>query len=222
MGLIIGAYGGSTIVGKVGGKVFQRGSFGNVVRNLALPVAPNTQRQVEVKSIVARLSWNWTNVLTVAMRKTWIDYGLGTPVTGKMGTQVTLSGRSWFLKANMISMLQANTYDTIAPVTPGTADPVVPTFTSSLANGLRLVSLATPMPVGSYLEMLISIPVNFSRLFFKGPFVSRVIIDEGNPQPNVLKAPGTVALTQKYYIQYRIRLADGKVSPALIASVETG
>jgi hypothetical protein len=223
MALILNPYGGGTIVGKLGGKVFQRGTFGQVVRNLALPVNPAAPQQQNVRAQMAILAYNWTFVLTELQRQNWTNYGLGTPVLGKLGTSIILPGRAWFIKNNMMPMLFDNSYNPAAPLTPGMAPPFEPTFAGTVATGIRVTAFVTAPQPASDLEFKVSIPLNASKKFFKGPYVVRTIVQEGIfVLPITLKPAGTVALTQKYVIAYRIVQNDGRSSVEQTKEVTIG
>jgi len=213
MALIIGPYGGGTIIGKLGGKVFQRGSYGQVVRNLALPVNPATAEQQQVRVTMALLAFHWTFTLSQTKRDAWTDYAIGTPVTGKLGGLTTLQGRAWFIKNNVMPMLFDNTFNDQPPPTPGIAPPIIPTFVATTILGIQVTAFDTSLPTLSDVEFRVSIPINRSRLYYKAPYVIRFIRQEGSfALPLTLKAPSLVFLNQKYRISYKIIQADARGS----------
>ena len=214
MALILNPYGGGTIVGKLGGKVFQRGSFGQVVRNLALPVNPATPRQLTIKASMSVLAFFWNNTLTVTERKTWTDYAVVTPVQGTLGTQIYLAGRSWYIKSNLYKLSIGLTPLNTAPLTPGEGQGNNIILTGTTGDGLEVDSLQFPLTAGDRVIFQTSPPLHPSKQFFKGPWIQTDNFNEPvDSFPFTLKLPANVAVGQRYYVNSRIYGIDRKVSP---------
>jgi len=89
------------IRGKVGGTVFSRNRYGNYMRNLTVPVNPNSQRQQAVRNIMAFLVNAWAQVLTANQRAQWAVYAANVNFTNKLGETITLTGFNHFIRSNV-------------------------------------------------------------------------------------------------------------------------
>jgi len=205
--LIVGAFGGGTIIGKLGGQVFQRSPFGNVVRQFVKPVNPNSTRQVDVRLVLDFLSTAWTNDLTTAQRTDWINYARNTPIVNKTGAPQFLNGRQQFIRTLFIPQFltaAANVYYN-APTTPGISNVRTPRLEYVQASGiLRIVSMAAGQPSNFDNVYLISRNLSNSRNFWKGPFDFTTTSDNATTFPFNLRTYSPLpALGDKVFVQTR-------------------
>lgn len=87
--------------GKINGMVASRGRSGQYLRELAIPVNPNTDRQNVQRSIFANLANLWQD-LTPEQRSEWGLFADGTPSTNRLGQELILTGQNAYIKANSL------------------------------------------------------------------------------------------------------------------------
>lgn len=212
MAIVISPYGGATLIGKIGSTVFQRGPFGNVARTLALPVNPNTTRQVAVRIAMEQSADIWKNTLSGAQRTDWAQYAKTTPISTGGGQPKKLTGRQMFLRSNILRFLFDGTSFSASPPTPGVA--AVPTIAASgsVAAGVNLDVVTPGIAVAAILQLRVSPPNNFSRSYFSSPFTTTTFATDTDVLPLNLIPPGGVAIGQRYFIRYRYQTVNGKTS----------
>lgn len=88
----------SVMKGKIGGLVFFNGRYGAIiVRELVIPVNPDTSEQKEARLQLTNASKSWSTDLTDLERKGWDDYAKITPYVNSVGDTVYLTGHAMYV-----------------------------------------------------------------------------------------------------------------------------
>lgn len=220
MAIIVGAFGGGSIKGKLSGNVFQGSKAGQLIRNWVKPVDPSAPGQVVTRLAMQQAMNRWVHELTPAERQSWEDYAAGTPIPSRFGTPHVTSGQQMFIRTNVARTLGGVGTVDQAPPTPGIATSPVPTITLSEADGIEVASLSDPIPVGGQIFISLSIPVSPTRNFYKSPFRTGSVIISTTTFPHVIKAAGADLVEgQRYFARYRYYAPDGKVSNVTIINL---
>ena len=90
--------------GKLGGMVASRNRGGQYFRRKAVPVNPDSNRQVEARSNFATLISLWNNRLTDAQREGWSTWAANTPRIDSLGQTHILTGQNAFVGANSLRL----------------------------------------------------------------------------------------------------------------------
>lgn len=134
----------SQIRGKVGGAVFGNTSSGPIIRERVVPRNPRTDRQLASRSQISAAGTAWA-ALTSDVRAAWTAYAADTPVPGRMGTNIIVSGFAMFVRDYTLRAFAGLTPITTAPSTPGLA--AVPGLTSlTFTHALSTISVAFGSP----------------------------------------------------------------------------
>ncbi len=94
----------TAVSGSIGGITYARNRGGLYTRARAIPVNPNSTDQQIVRANFAFLVDQWTNTLTDTQRAAWTTYAENTPVTDRLGDQITLTGQQMYLRNNSIRL----------------------------------------------------------------------------------------------------------------------
>ena len=145
------------LIGKIGGNVFQRGKFGSIMRRLGIPINPQTEAQMAVRTHMTDCGMKW-DTLTDFQRVQWSNEAELYPES-KKGRMITLSGFAFFSKLNrnlqeidevMVSnvphMGSPQSFETMevdAVATPGAED-ITLHFTPIINADMKLVIYASP------------------------------------------------------------------------------
>lgn len=87
------------ISGKLGGKVYSRNRWGAYVRELAVPVNPNTSYQSLQRARISSSADQWRG-LTADQRLQWNAFASQVPRTDRLGQAITLNGFSTLMLLN--------------------------------------------------------------------------------------------------------------------------
>jgi hypothetical protein len=87
------------ISGKLGGKVYSRNRWGAYVRELAIPVQPQTSYQVLQRGRISSSSAGW-RALTAGQRLQWNGYAAMVTRTDRLGTPLQYNGFTAFMLLN--------------------------------------------------------------------------------------------------------------------------
>lgn len=218
MALLIGAYGGGTIIGKLGSTVFQRNQYGNLARQRVSGVNPNSLPQQLVRGQMAAMSARWKDVLTAAQRLGWKDYSTGTPLPNNRGGNSIVGGRQMFLRFNVAWTLSGASPVDDAPATPGVATPIVLALNASTTVGLQILGVNPAVPTSGLVQVRYSIPLNQSVEYYKNPWTTAFYLTDTETYPKEIKPPASVAIGQKYFTAARLFQPDGKVSEITTAA----
>ena len=173
--------------GKLGGMVASRNRGGQYFRRKAVPVNPDSTRQVEVRSNFATLISYWNNLLTPAERDSWTQWAANTPRIDSLGQTHILTGQNAFVGFNSLrlqaglTVLEENT----GVYNRGEAASIASAVfinTPPVALDVTLTYSANPSADGSAL-IYIGRPQNLSVNFYKGPyrFAQAVPVVENTP-----------------------------------------
>jgi len=216
-------YGGGIVQmsGSIAGNTHARNRYGNYVRARTTPINPNTDRQVEVRAIMALLTARWSNTLTAPQRAAWDLYASNVVMTNRLGESVHLTGYNHYIRSNFIAAM--------VPYPLIDAGPVVfelpaqdPTFAVTASEATQVLTLAYDDTMAwatedaAYMFFFQGKPQNAQRVFFGGPwrFIGSVGgIDPGGPvEPHAGAAQFAIAELQHQWVYARIMRADGRLS----------
>jgi hypothetical protein len=207
--------------GKQGGMVWSRNRTGPYVRNRAIPVNPNTPRQAMLRASLAFIQARFRQTLTDAQRANWETYALNTPMPGRMGGVIVVTGANMYARVNVV-LIQAG----LAPAddAPTIFDTGVPeqslVVTGSEATQFLSVGYDDTGDWcdedGSCQAVYMGLPQNPTRNFFGGPwrFAGSIDGDSVSPPttPASIAAPFGFAQGQKVWVYSIIARADGRLS----------
>ena len=100
MAKVIFGGGISSISGSIAGQVFSRNSNGAYIRNRAVPVNPNTDKQKDQRDSFRNLSQAWRN-LTDVQRASWVAQRTNYPYQDSSGQTKLYTAQQLFMKLNM-------------------------------------------------------------------------------------------------------------------------
>jgi hypothetical protein len=218
MAIIRGAYGGGQIKGSISGSTYQGSPYGTVIRNRTVPVNPNTPGQVAVRDSLATASYLWTNTLTPEQRQAWLEYAAATPIPDKFGTSQVTGARQMFMRQAVVKLTAGVGVVSDAPTTPGIAANVVPVIAASEADGitledLQIAGVTYALQTGEAFQISLSVPLHESNNFYKGPFVTGLVVLPADTLPVTLKDVGaSLVQGQRYFARFRFFDAAGKTS----------
>lgn len=213
--------------GSAGGLTASRNRYGMYFRARSVPVNPNTTFQQDVRANLSAVVGMWAE-LTDIQRSAWETYGANVSVLNKLGQSVNLTGFAHYVRSNTARM-QAG----LPVVDDGPAVFSLPSFTPVTVSGV----VGAGSMVGSIafddtqdwvdeddagMIYAVSRPVSPTINFFKGPFryVDTILGDSGTPEtsPEAFVSPFASAPGQRFYMQIRLSLADGRLSAVQIPS----
>ena len=207
--------------GKIGGNVFSRNRYGMYVRRFAAPVQPNTPFQEAQRSNFTAATQYWSKTLTASQRAAWEDYAAGTPLKDRLGESIQLSGNAMFCRHAAVWLRLGSAVVTTAPTTPGEAGMPTVTLTGSVADKIKVTAYTPSGGATDQMVMLMcAAPQTQARNFFKGPFTWGGSWALNTATPITLSSPDPVAVGQRYFLQFRVFMANGKVGPAATFRVD--
>lgn len=178
--------------GSVGATVFSHNAGGHYIRNLAIPVNPQSVRQLFIRNALASQAQAWRG-LTDAQRQTWILGALNFPITDPFGDTIILSGEQLFIQLNTALINISQPLLTFCPSPQSLVG-----FTSlTLTASNVLVSAAftpTPTPAAQSTVVYATRPLSPGINFFGTEFRQIAVLGVGLPSPANL----TVAYTAKF------------------------
>lgn len=179
---------GSVVVdirGKVGEQVYSRGPGGLQVRSVGTWEQPNTQRQVDVRTISKKLAVAWSTLLTESQRAGWRAYGRQWPRVNKWGEPLNIGGYQCFFRAchyyfrGMGDLDPGHAVvdgDLLVKDAPSGGGYAAPLLTFSAAAGTDELTLTVPptnyeaMPLNCYVWLFGGKPVGPGVQWFGGPW----------------------------------------------------
>lgn len=207
--------------GKQGGIVWSRNRFGAYVRNRAVPVNPNTDRQVAIRNAVRSLSIRWETLLSQAQRDAWDTYASNVVWKNPLGQDVYLTGLNHFIRSNTQLVVDAFSPNDTAPTIfdIGAAELSLAVAASEATQILTITYDDTPAWAkedGGHQWFFHGIPQNAARVFFGGPWrrCQRVDGSATTPPTSPTTAPAQwpIAAGQRVWVRSRILRADGRLS----------
>jgi len=217
---------GSQLSGALDGIVASRNRFGTYFRARANPVNPASPRQELVRQSLAFYATRWSEVLTEAQRLDWEVYAENTPVIGRTGDSIQLTGidqyvRSCGIRRYASQQLALGWTDVDdAPVVFGLPEPAPQEFAIAGGNPTMSVSFdVLDSWVGeddAALLVFVSTPHKASINFFAGPYllVDAVLGDATTPptSPAAVTVPQPAQTGQRIFVQTRVTRADARLS----------
>lgn len=207
--------------GSMGGVTASRNRYGQYFRQRAVPVNPNSARQLAVRANFLGFAFFWTNVLTQAQRDAWDLYGDNVTWKNKLGDDISLIGYNHFQRSSGAIAAAGGTIVLDGP-TNFTLPGADPTFAAAISEATQLISVTFDNTLGwanadgGWMLIHMAQPKAASRLFIGGPTRTAGAI-EGDAitpptSPETIAVPYAVAETQKTEVLARIIEADGRVS----------
>jgi len=212
----------SAISGKVGGSVYSRNRYGAYVRNWAKPVNPNSDAQQKVRADMGSVVSDWFNVLSAAQRAAWAVYAAAVNFTNRLGETITLTGFNHYVRSNIARLNNLMTSVSAGPTTL-ILPPTDSEFSVALSEASQQVTVTFDDAAewcsqdSAYMSIHQGMPQNSARMFFGGRMrrIGKISGSSGSPitSPQTVAVTFPVAVTQKDWIQGRVQLADGRLSP---------
>lgn len=214
--------------GSIAGNTFARNRSGAYIRSRTKPVNPNTDRQNDVRAVVAFLVERWSETLTAAERAAWDLYASNVTMKNKLGESIKLTGFNHYIRSNASRIRAGNGAIDAGPVIfelpaqdPAfavTASEAAQTFSVTFNNALGWAT-----EDGAALIIHGGRPQNAQRNFFAGPWrFSRWLpgIDPGGAvSPAECTSHYAIAEGQHLWVYARITMADGRLSEIFRADI---
>lgn len=226
-------YGGGIIQmsGSIAGTTHARNRFGNYVRARTKPVNPKSSNQTKVRGIMSNLVERWNDTLSGAQRAAWNQYGANVSWLNALGETVHLTGFNHFIRGNSWMLRLDRPIIDDGPTTyalPST-DGTIAVASSEGSQEMTLTfddTMDWCSETGAYLWILEGLPMLATRNFFGGPYRGRSAKagNTGAPitSPDTYGAIHVITEGQKVWNQFRIGLADGRLSTPFTADHVVG
>ena len=213
------------VSGSIGGTTYAHNSAGLYRRARSIPVNPNSSAQQGVRSSLTTLAQAWNAVLTQAQRDAWDNYATLSPVTGKLGDELVLSGQMMYIRCNTVRLLAGIARVDAGPTVPGLIALTTPVATISI--GAATVSVAFTNTdqwaneVGGGLNIQTGRFISPGRNFFRGPYrfntnVAGAVAPPASPEDTANNAFSQVVADatagQKCAMRYTAFEVDGRLS----------
>lgn len=205
--------------GKQGGIVWSHNAGGPYVRNRAIPVNPQTDRQVAVRNAVRSIAIAWELTLTQVQRDAWDTYAANVSWTNRLGQAIHLSGLNHFIRSNTPRVQNGIARVDVAPVIfdiaaaevalAATASEGTQDFTIDGDAGADWIG-----EVDAWQFYYVGLPQNASRKFFGGPYRFITAVPGAGPPPFPVVHAGAwpFAEGQRLWLRSRIARGDGRLS----------
>ena len=211
--------------GSIGGTTYAHNTAGLYRRARSIPVNPNSAAQQGVRANLTTLAQAWNAVLTQAQRDAWDNYATLSPITGKLGDELVLSGQQMYIRCNTVRLLGGIARVDDGPVTPGLIALTTPVATISIGAATVSVAFdnadAWAIAVGGGLNIQTGRFISAGRNFFRGPYrhnttVEGAVIPPGTPEDTANNAFGQIVADavagQKCAMRYTAFEVDGRIS----------
>ncbi len=220
------------VSGSIAGTTYSHNSAGLYRRARSIPVNPNSAAQQGVRSNLTTLSQAWNAVLTQAQRDAWDNYATLSPITGKLGDELVLSGQQMYIRCNTVRLLAGVARVDVGPTVPGLIALTTPVATISIAAA----DISTAFDntdqwaneTGGGLNIQTSRFISAGRNFFRGPhrflqFVEGAVAPPASPDTSANNAFGQVVADatagQKCAMRWVAFEVDGRISAVQTALV---
>lgn len=175
----------SDIRGKVGDEVYSRGPGGLQVRSVGTWTQPNTQRQIDCRTIAKKLAVAWSGLLSQVQRDAWRAYAVQWPRVNRWGEPLNIGGYQAFFRACAYYFRAEGDLNPANPVTNGdllvkdapvggpTHPPLMEWSTLSVVDLVLVTGQPTNYPAmdgDCYLWMFGGVPVGQGVNYFGGPW----------------------------------------------------
>lgn len=225
----------STASGSIAGITYSHNRYGMYTRARTYPVDPASVRQVEMRALFATMVTAWLDTLTAVQRTAWNTWAANTPITGKDGMPINITGQNAYIRFNTARLQSDDARVDAAPIIFNNGNPV---------SGIHMTVAGTPNAYGlnvgdTALSVTLevnggasddgkvafyqSIPVNATRNFFKGPYqlCSLASIAAAETEKDIsslytalLSDNGVPVADQVRGIRARVIYDDGRLSEA--------
>jgi len=205
--------------GAQGGIVWSHNRTGPYVRERAVPVNPNTDRQVDIRNAVRSLAIGWTTILTQNQRDGWDVYAANVAWSDALGRSIFLTGLNHYIRSNTQMVALGFARQDAAPAIQdiGIAELALGCTASEATQLLTFTFDDTAVwatEVGAFQHFFMGIPQNASRKFFGGPW--RYVVSVAGVTPAVSPLPAAAPFPfqegQRLWVRSRIMRADGRLS----------
>lgn len=223
----------ATASGSIAGTTFGHNRSGLYVRARTRPVNPRSTRQSTVRALFATLITVWNNELSGSERTAWETWSSNTPIVGKDGNPINISGLNAFTRFNTIRLQIGQARVDAAPTIFNNGNPITSTDGrfSSRINDLPIMAATSRLSLRVRISgrtsdtgdaaLFIGRPVNASRTFFKGPyqfaatgvaFADVAIVDFITTFADLQNNNDALVVSQVRPIRLRMVYDDGRLS----------
>lgn len=163
----------SHIAGSIGGSTYQHTKGGTIKRAKPVPTNPNTPRQQETRAVLGTQSAAWSSVLNQTQRDAWDAFAEISPVVGKLGANIYLTGHQWFIKVNA-RLSDADLTVLGMPPVAGAPPSIVGLDVTSVTSSSCSVAFTTALEAGNVLVLWATPPKkvgsspNFDQAYLVG------------------------------------------------------
>jgi hypothetical protein len=208
--------------GSLGAMTVSRNRYGAYARARISPVNPQSQRQSDIRALIAFVTTQWTFQLTQPQRDAWGVFASNVPTTNKLGEVINLSGFNQYLKSNVVALNGGLAQIDDAPLIfalPGED----PNFEATVDAGTDKITIVfddtrdwlDEDEAGMIVQM--GIPVNPGIQFFNGPWRHAGVIEGDSiaapTTPDAtIDVPFEIGDGEKIFVRAKIVRADGRVS----------
>lgn len=221
---------GADFSGSIGSTTASHNRFGPYLRTKAIPVNPNTPRQQTVRAAFTTLVNAWNNNLNAAQRDAWDNWADQTPILGKDGQPINITGQNAYIRFNTPVLQTLGVRQDTAPLTFNNGAPVTSFQTTPSSfigiigiNGALLAttaSISSGAPTSGKMIMYLGAPVNATRTFFKGPYQLAAtaavapLVTSVDFTGNLVDMDQDIILADGQFrsIRFRIAYDDGRLS----------
>ena len=224
----ISIYGMSEVSGRIGANVVSHNKYGYYMRDMKIPVNPNSTRQNLIRSRLSLLAGKWQIDLSSSQRGGWDSYAANVTVPARVGSRQYVTGFNLFIRTNQARLESGEAVLEDAPMLNllGENDP---TLAISISEATQNASVTFDNTLGwateadGHMLLYFGQGQNESRTFYGGPWQYGGKIDGATPTPPT--SPATIAVPfpvqagQKVWCRARILRADGRLSDYFLASV---
>lgn len=213
--------------GSVGGTTFSHNRGGPYIRRRAIPVNPQTPRQLAIRSFITYASQGW-RTMTSNDQVAWQTWAQLHPITNALGNSITLTGHQAFVQLNARLL-----HDTQPPITTPPLDaPPVGLLTLAFTADIGLGAVAaswTPTPMIAnervifYCAVVDSEGINNVNSLYK--YLARSAVEAASPmdlQAQIELAWGTLGVGQVIFLRaHTFGTTTGLISGPLIVRAAT-
>jgi hypothetical protein len=215
--LLSGVYGAGDASGKLNTTVASRNAGGLYLRGKVDPIQPNSEYQAATKGRMVQLSAAWSR-LTPAQRDSWLDYAITVSVSNRIGAQIHLSTRNWYIAMNSLRLQAGLASVANGPSVLSLAQISAPTISCNAAATVSVAFTNTDewaTSTGGALLLFVSRGVSPTRSFFKGPYRYAGKISGATTaatSPTTISIPFSIANGQRVFWKAVATSADGRKS----------
>lgn len=195
--------------GKIGGHVFTRNTYANVMRTKVSPIQPRSSSQQVVKSSMTTAAQAWRG-LADAARASFESLAQSVTRTNIFGDQSRLGGFALFVRLTREIFEVAGTPLTTAPAMPTMSS--VTSLTLTVTGGTPLFSLAhapTPIPAGFSMVIQATPQMSQGIMYAQSKFRTLAVVPAAGATPYVGTATypakfGTLVATNRIFVRAKL------------------